>query len=123
MVPDPADPTYQRIWATVDCIPRGRVATYGQIARLLGKPRAARTVGWALHSLPEGSDVPWQRVVNASGSISLDARGPGGAIQRLLLEAEGVVFDEHGRLDLEVYGWSGLDLAERDQLLNLSPGT
>jgi methylated-DNA-protein-cysteine methyltransferase-like protein len=114
---------FEQVYQVVRRIPRGQVATYGQIARLLGKPRAARTVGWALHSLPEGSGVPWQRVVNARGSISLDARGPGGAIQRLLLEAEGVVFDEEGRLDLGVYGWCGLDLAGRDQLLNLSPET
>ena len=98
-------------------IPPGKVATYGQIARLLGKPRAARTVGWALHSLPSGSDVPWQRVINAKGTISLDARGPGGAIQRVLLEAEGLPFDEQGRVDLAAHGWAGLDLAERKQIL------
>ncbi len=102
-------------------IPPGKVATYGQIARLLGKPRAARTVGWALHSIPEGSDVPWQRVINARGTISLDARGPGGAIQRVLLEAEGIAFDEQGRVDLQAHGWAGLDLAERDEILNLAP--
>jgi methylated-DNA-protein-cysteine methyltransferase-like protein len=93
------------------------VATYGQVARILGKPRGARTVGWALHSIPEGSDVPWQRVINARGIITLDAHGPGGAIQKALLEAEGIVFDENGRIDLGAYGWDGLDLAERDQLL------
>jgi methylated-DNA-protein-cysteine methyltransferase-like protein len=80
-------------------------------------------VGLALHSLPEGSDVPWQRVINAKGTISLDARGPGGAIQRVLLEAEGVIFDEPDRVDLEVYGWAGLDLAERDRILNLASDT
>jgi len=108
---------FEQVYQVVRCIPHGKVASYGQVARLLGKPRGARTVGWALHSLPEGSDVPWQRVLNARGIITLDAHGPGGAIQRALLEAEGVVFDEQGRIDLGIYGWAGLDLAERDQLL------
>jgi methylated-DNA-protein-cysteine methyltransferase related protein len=112
---------FAQVYEVVRRIPSGKVATYGQVARLLGKPRAARTVGWALHSLPEGSDVPWQRVINAKGTISLDARGPGGAIQRVLLEAEGIVFDEQGRVDLQAHGWAGLDLAERDEILNLAP--
>ena len=111
------DSFFAQVYEVVRRIPPGKVATYGQIARLLGKPRAARTVGWALHSIPEGSDVPWQRVINAKGTISLDARGPGGAIQRVLLEAEGIVFDEQGRVDLKKYGWTGPDLAERDHLL------
>lgn len=111
---------YDQIYATVRRIPPGKVASYGQIARLLGNPRAARSVGWALHNLPEGSDVPWQRVINAQGIISLDAHGPGGAIQRAMLEEEGIEFDEQGRVDLSVFGWSGLDLAELDQILNLT---
>jgi len=111
---------FEQVYQAVRHIPPGKVATYGQIARLLGNPRAARTVGWALHSLPSGSDVPWQRVINASGTISLDTRGPGGAIQRVLLEAEGVVFDDQGRVDLETHGWTGLDLVERDQVLQLA---
>ena len=115
------NPFFAQVYEVVRRIPPGKVATYGQIARLLGKPRAARTVGWALHSIPEGSDVPWQRVINAKGTISLDARGPGGAIQRVLLEAEGIVFDEQGRVDLQAYAWAGLDLAERDQILHLAP--
>ena len=111
---------FEQVYQVVRRIPPGKVATYGQIARLLGQPRAARTVGWALHSIPEGSHVPWQRVLNAQGTISLEARGPGGAIQKALLEEEGVTFDEGGRIDLKVYGWAGLDLAERDQLLGRS---
>jgi methylated-DNA-protein-cysteine methyltransferase-like protein len=111
------DPFFEQVYRTVRCIPPGKVATYGQIARILGRPRGARTVGWALHSIPEGSDVPWQRVINARGVITLDAHGPGGAIQRALLEAEGIVFDEQGRIDLEVWGWAGPDLAERQKLL------
>ncbi len=108
---------FEQVYQVVRCIPPGRVATYGQIARILDKPRGARTVGWALHSLPEGSDVPWQRVINAQGIITLDSYGPGGAIQRSLLEAEGIEFDELGRVDLSVWGWVGLDLAERHQIL------
>jgi len=118
-----ADSFYDQIYEVVRRIPAGKVASYGQIARLLGKPRAARSVGWALHNLPEGSDVPWQRVINAQGIISLDAHGPGGSIQRAILEEEGIVFDEGGRVDMNIYGWSGLDLAERDQILNPTRGT
>src|SRR5438876_3739234 len=84
--------TYQRIYAVVRRIPRGRVATYGQIAKLAGLPGAARQVGYALHALRPGSRVPWQRVVNARGSISL-APMRGGVDQRILLEREGVHFD------------------------------
>jgi methylated-DNA-protein-cysteine methyltransferase-like protein len=108
------DSFFEQVYNVTRCIPLGRVATYGQIARLLGKPRAARTVGWALHSMPEGSDVPWQRVINSRGTVSLDAHG--GSLQRALLESEGVVFDEKGRVDLKAYGWAGLDLAERQRL-------
>ena len=113
---------FEQVYSVVRRIPPGKVATYGQIARLLGRPRGARTVGWALHSLPEGSDVPWQRVINARGVITLDAHGPGGSIQRALLETEGIVFDEQGRIDLGAWGWAGLDLAERDQLLGPAAG-
>jgi methylated-DNA-protein-cysteine methyltransferase-like protein len=84
-------------------------------------PHAARTVGWALRGLPEGHDVPWQRVINARGTVSFTVGSPGAAIQRALLEAEGVVFDESGRVDLDIYGWAGLDLAERQQLLGPEP--
>ena len=111
------DPFFEQVYRTVRCIPPGKVATYGQIAGILGRPRGARTVGWALHSIPEGSDVPWQRVINSRGLITLDAHGPGGAIQRALLEAEGIVFDEQGCIDLETWGWAGPDLAERQMIL------
>ncbi len=105
---------FAQVYQVVRRIPPGKVATYGQIARLLGQPRAARTVGWALQALPDGSDIPWQRVVNSQGTLSLDG-GPA-AIQRALLEEEGVLFDGNGRINLEVYGWEGLDLAERQEL-------
>ena len=110
---------FEQVYQVVRRIPPGKVATYGQVARILGRPRGARTVGWALHSMPEGSDVPWQRVINARGTISLGARGA--PIQRALLEEEGIVFDERDHVDLDTYGWAGLDLAERQQLLANAP--
>jgi len=110
------DPFFEQVYLVVKCIPAGRVATYGQIARILGQQRAARTVGWALRAAPEGSDIPWQRVINSKGAIST-GRGDGPPVQRLLLEEEGIVFDQAGRVDLAVYGWQGLDLAERRALL------
>jgi methylated-DNA-protein-cysteine methyltransferase-like protein len=92
-----------RIHDVVSRIPRGRVATYGQIARLAGIPRQPRLVGYALHALPAGTSVPWQRVVNAQGAIST----PGGpdAVQRKLLEREGIRFDSRGRISLDDFQW------------------
>lgn len=94
---------FDRVHNLVRRIPEGKVATYGQIARWLGWPRGARTVGWALRALKPGSGVPWQRVVNAQGRISLNDDGR----QRALLEAEGVQFEASGRIDLDTYGWTG----------------
>jgi methylated-DNA-protein-cysteine methyltransferase related protein len=90
-------------------IPRGRVATYGAVALAAGKPRAARQVGFALAAL-RGSvhDVPWQRVLGARprGHAAISLLDPvGAAVQRRLLEEEGVAFDERGRIDLARYGW------------------
>ena len=84
------------------------MATYGQIAALAGLPRQPRLAGYALHGLPDGSTVPWHRVVNAQGRISPRASGPlagGETIQRKLLEREGVRFDALGRIDLSRYQW------------------
>jgi methylated-DNA-protein-cysteine methyltransferase-like protein len=87
-------------------IPPGRVATYGQVATLAGLPRQARLVGYALHAVADGDRLPWHRVLNAQGRISLRAEGPGGSVlQRLRLEQEGVGFDARGRVSLERYGW------------------
>ncbi len=97
---------YQRIYALVRQIPCGLVSTYGNVATLAGLPGHARLVGYALHSLPPDSDVPWQRVVNAQGLISLGRAYPGGELhQRHRLEAEGVVFDAAGRIDLKRFRW------------------
>lgn len=98
--------TYQRIYAVVRRIPRGRVATYGQVAALAGFPRQPRLAGYALHALREASAVPWHRVLNAQGRLSLLRAGSGaGLTQRLRLEQEGVRFKPSGRVDLKVYGW------------------
>lgn len=96
--------TFARIWRLVESIPSGRVATYGQIAALLGMPRAARTVGWALHSLPADRTTPWHRVVGAGGHISLPEQG-GKAVQRLLLRREGVAVNRKGQIDLDRFQW------------------
>lgn len=97
---------HQRIYHIVRLIPEGRVATYGDVAALAGLPGHARLVGYALHALPELTDVPWQRVINAQGSISLGRAYPGGELhQRHLLEAEGVAFDANGKISLQRYRW------------------
>ena len=97
--------SYARIYAVVRRIPRGRVATYGQVADLAGLSGHARQVGYALHALPSGTTVPWHRVVNASGACSLRAVPGAELTQRLLLEREGVRFDARGRLSLEKVRW------------------
>ena len=95
--------TYDRIYSTVRRIPRGRVATYGQVATLSGLPGRARQVGYALAALTSSTAVPWQRVVNAAGAISLRPLD-GGISQRLLLEREGIRF-VGDRIPLERYLW------------------
>ena len=97
--------TYQRFYAVVQQIPRGRVATYGQVAQLARLAGRARQVGYALHALSAESDLPWQRVVNSAGRISLRAEPGVDHLQRILLEAEGVTFDESGRISLKEYQW------------------
>ncbi|MGE5596795.1 MAG: MGMT family protein [Hyphomicrobiales bacterium] len=106
MIGPPANPTfYDRVYELVRQVPRGRVITYGHVALLLGAPSAARAVGYALHNLPAESDVPWWRVINARGTISLKDRGSNAELQRALLEHEGVQFDLEGRISLETYRW------------------
>jgi methylated-DNA-protein-cysteine methyltransferase-like protein len=99
------NPFYRRIYRVVRHIPKGRVATYGIVARLAGRPGAARTVGWALSALPEDSDVPWWRVLNAAGRISLSTQNHAAVLQRALLLREGVRFAPGGALNLAMYGW------------------
>jgi methylated-DNA-protein-cysteine methyltransferase-like protein len=97
---------YERIYAVVRKIPRGRVATYGDVAHMAGLPRQPRLVGYALHAAPEGARLPWHRVVNAQGRLSLGRGIAGGELpQRFRLEREGVVFNSTGRLSLDAYRW------------------
>jgi len=91
-------------------IPRGKVATYGQIARLAGNARMARQVGWALHAnpepdMPEAPGIPCHRVLNRFGEVCKGFAFGGEEAQRMLLEAEGIVFGADGRVDLEAFGW------------------
>jgi methylated-DNA-protein-cysteine methyltransferase-like protein len=95
--------SYDKIYAVVRRIPRGRVATYGQIAALAGLKGHARQVGYALHALKSATAVPWQRVINAQGRISLRLT-TGGLTQQMLLEEEGVEF-VGGRVALKKFGW------------------
>ena len=92
----------EAVWRQVRRIPRGRVATYGQIAALLGRPRSARAVGGALLECPAA--LPWHRVVNAQGAISARARMSSVLTQRIRLEAEGVTF-RRGRVVLRAHAW------------------
>jgi len=97
---------HTKILAVVRRIPRGTVATYGQIATIAGYAHAPRLAGYALHALPEGSPLPWHRVLGAGGRLSLAKLSPHGALtQQMRLEREGVTFDARGRVDLERYGW------------------
>ena len=105
MSPPGASVTYSRIYAVVQRIPRGRVATYGQVAALAGLAGHARQVGYALHALEPDTRVPWQRVVNARGAVSPRAFEGYEAVQRLLLEREGVVFGVDDRIDLDRHRW------------------
>lgn len=103
-----------QVWALVRQIPAGKVCTYGQIASMIAPPAGmdpksylafgARWVGGAMAACPQ--NVPWQRVINSQGKVSLRPGG-GGTHQRELLESEGVVFDDHDRIDLKTYAWSG----------------
>ena len=99
---------YALVWGIAKRIPRGRVATYGQLAALLGMPRHARQVGYALSATPENMKIAWHRVVNAEGRISLRLKHwetGSDDLQRILLEAEGVTFDDSGRIDLKKFRW------------------
>jgi len=98
-------PTYRDfIYEIVRSIPSGKVASYGQIARMV--PRCtARMVGFAMASTPENQNIPWQRVINSQGKISPHGAGFGSALQRSLLEDEGIVFDQEHKIDLDQFGW------------------
>lgn len=97
---------YDRIYAVVRRVPRGRVTTYGDVAKLAGLPGRARQVGYALAALRDGTSVPWHRVVNAQGRLSLARSGsPSGVTQRLRLAREGVPVDAADRVSLARFAW------------------
>ena len=96
---------FERVYEALAAIPMGRVVTYGQIAEHLGMINGARTVGWAMRRCP--AHLPWHRVINSQGRISLRSHSPFD-MQRALLEDEGVRFDSTNRVDLSVYRWDGI---------------
>jgi methylated-DNA-protein-cysteine methyltransferase related protein len=113
----PNDKFFETVWLITRQIPKGKVSSYGQIASMIPpylgtdpdqhQRLAPRWVGTAMRKVPEGQSVPWQRVINSQGKVSLpDASG---AKQRALLEAEGIVFDKSGKINLGDYGWQGPD--------------
>jgi methylated-DNA-protein-cysteine methyltransferase-like protein len=93
----------ERVWQIIAAIPAGKVTTYGDVAQLAGSPRAARQVGGVLRRLPEGSKLPWFRVINRQGRISL--QGDNLFRQRDALEAEGIEVSDAGEIELEKYRW------------------
>ena len=100
---DAVDSFPHRVWQIVAAIPPGYLTTYGDVARLAGSPRAARQVGGVLRRLPEGSTLPWFRVVNRHGAISLT--GPDLQRQRQALLADGVQVSGSGQIDMQKYRW------------------
>ena len=94
---------FERIYNVVSAIPKGKVATYGQVAVLAGNPRWARVVGYALHNNPKPGVIPCHRVVNREGRVAEAFVFGGGNVQRTLLEQEGIIFEEDGRIDLKKY--------------------
>jgi methylated-DNA-protein-cysteine methyltransferase-like protein len=110
---------WEQVYAIVRQVPRGRVITYGTIARLLGDPRLAREVGWAMAATPrEAPPIPAHRVIKADGELSGGHAFGGYHIQRKLLESEGIVFTPDGRVDLDRYLWLPRDASTRKQSRN-----
>ncbi len=105
---------YEIIYAMIRKIPKGKVATYGQIARLCGFPEHARLVGYALHNLKSNSGVPWQRVINSKGMISLRRNTGAYKRQKKILELEGVKF-RNEKIDLVKYGFGSSMKAKQER--------
>lgn len=118
---------YEQVYAVVRRIPRGKVTSYGRIAQMLGRPRAARAVGYALNALkseerrPAGDPVPWQRVINSQGRISIVNREHSAFEQAEILRSEGVVVSQDLKINLDLYLWEGLHWLEVDDILGASP--
>jgi methylated-DNA-protein-cysteine methyltransferase-like protein len=113
---------YEQVYAVVRRIPRGKVSSYGRIARMLGAPNAARAVGYALRALkdkddPAHEDIPWQRVINSQGRITIVNREHGAEEQARRLRQEGVKVDDQLRISLDVYLWEGLHFLEVDDVI------
>ena len=114
---------YEQVYAVVRRIPRGKVTSYGRIAQMLGRPRAARAVGYALNALkdkqndPAYAAIPWQRVINSQGRISIVNREHSANRQAELLREEGVVVSQELRVNLAVYLWEGLHWVEIDDIV------
>lgn len=101
------------VYAMVKKVPKGKVATYGQIAALVGHPRHSRHVGFALSSLPARIKIPWHRIINSAGRISLRLRhwdSGSDDLQRILLESEGVTFSPDGKVSLRKFRWEGPEI-------------
>lgn len=98
---------FSRVYNLVSKIPEGKVATYGQIAILLGEPRSARIVGWAMRKAPDSLHLPCHRVVNKSGKLSPDYVFGSSDLQRSLLKSEGIIFKRNGHIDIEKCLWNG----------------
>ena len=115
---------YEQVYEVVRRVPRGKVTSYGRVAKILGRPRAARAVGYALNALkdkkeqPDFEKVPWQRVVNSQGRISIVNREHGAQYQAELLRSEGVVVSPDLRINLDIHLWEGLHLFEIDDILS-----
>ncbi|HTK82112.1 MAG TPA: MGMT family protein [Bacteroidota bacterium] len=110
--------SYLRIWQAVRKIPKGRVSTYGAIADVCRLWGQARLVGYALHNLPHGSEVPWQRVINAQGKISFPKNSDMYVLQRRLLRSEGIVFKGE-KTSLLTYGWRTHNITTSQMSANL----
>ena len=116
---------YKQVYKVVQSIPKGKISSYGRIAHMLGRPRAARAVGYALSALKDSKSdapytsatVPWQRVVNSQGRISIRHREATANRQAEFLRNEGVVVNDDLRINLDVYLWEGLHLLEIDDIL------
>jgi methylated-DNA-protein-cysteine methyltransferase-like protein len=112
---------YEQVYAVVRQVPAGQVTSYGRVARMLNRPKAARAVGYALNALKDKDDhgVPWQRVVNSQGHISIVNREFNASLQAQLLRDEGVPVDEQLRIvGFAAYLWSGLNLVELDDIMH-----
>lgn len=100
---------FESVYSIVRKIPKGKVATYGQIAALLGQPRKSKIVGWALHKNPYFGEVPCHRVVNRNGELSSSFAFGGLEKQKKLLEDEGIIFDKDGKINLSIFKWESND--------------